>query len=126
MAPFTEKTIEFIKEATKQDDVKGVLLVVDSPGGLVTDSHQIYHELKKLSAVAFSPSLSRSDLRTYEKAPHGGGAKSLIVWCRQQESNSRPTDYKSVALPTELCRLFGGWRIIRHSAFPDKALCRVF
>ena len=26
-------------------------------------------------------------------------------WCRHQESNSGPTDYKSVALPTELCRL---------------------
>ena len=25
-------------------------------------------------------------------------------WCRQRESNSRPTDYKSVALPAELCR----------------------
>ena len=25
-------------------------------------------------------------------------------WCRHQESNSGPTDYKSVALPTELCR----------------------
>ncbi|MDG2390677.1 MAG: signal peptide peptidase SppA [Planctomycetaceae bacterium] len=49
MAPFTEKTIEFIQEAAKQEDVKGVLLVVDSPGGLVTDSHQIYHEMKKLS-----------------------------------------------------------------------------
>ena len=32
---------------------------------------------------------------TYEKAPHGGGAKSLILWCRHQESNSGPTDYKS-------------------------------
>ncbi len=28
-----------------------------------------------------------------------------FVWCRQNESNARPTDYKSVALPTELCRL---------------------
>ena len=27
-------------------------------------------------------------------------------WCRHQESNSGPTDYKSVALPTELCRRF--------------------
>ena len=27
-----------------------------------------------------------------------------FVWCRHQESNSGPTDYKSVALPTELCR----------------------
>ena len=27
-------------------------------------------------------------------------------WCRHQESNSGPTDYKSVALPTELRRQF--------------------
>ena len=27
-----------------------------------------------------------------------------FVWCRHQESNSGPTDYKSVALPTELYR----------------------
>jgi hypothetical protein len=27
-------------------------------------------------------------------------------WCRLQESNPRPTDYKSVALPTELNRPF--------------------
>src|SRR3546814_9645255 len=25
-------------------------------------------------------------------------------WCREQESNLRPTDYESVALPTELSR----------------------
>ena len=29
----------------------------------------------------------------------------LKYWCRNQESNSGPTDYKSVALPTELLRL---------------------
>ena len=29
---------------------------------------------------------------------------SLIEWCRHQDSNSGPTDYKSVALPTELYR----------------------
>ncbi len=28
----------------------------------------------------------------------------LFKWCRHQESNPGPTDYKSVALPTELCR----------------------
>ena len=27
-----------------------------------------------------------------------------FIWCRNQESNSGPTDYKSVALPTELLR----------------------
>jgi hypothetical protein len=29
---------------------------------------------------------------------------SLQKWCRQRESNSQPTDYKSVALPITLCR----------------------
>ncbi|OYW12647.1 MAG: hypothetical protein B7Z55_18125 [Planctomycetales bacterium 12-60-4] len=38
-----------IKHAAKSDDVKGVLLAVDSPGGFVADSHQIYHEMQKLS-----------------------------------------------------------------------------
>jgi hypothetical protein len=27
-----------------------------------------------------------------------------FIWCRHQESNPGPTDYKSVALPTELYR----------------------
>ena len=30
---------------------------------------------------------------------------SLGKWCRHEESNPGPTDYKSVALPTELYRL---------------------
>ena len=29
-------------------------------------------------------------------------------WCRQRESNSQPTDYKSVALPITLCRQMVG------------------
>ena len=37
----------------------------------------------------------------------------IAIWCRNQESNSGPTDYKSVALPTELLRLRakGGYSI---------------
>jgi len=45
MPPFTEQFIEQIDQATEDDDVKGMVLVVDSPGGLVADSHQIYHKL---------------------------------------------------------------------------------
>ena len=33
-----------------------------------------------------------------------------LNWSRQQESNPWPADYKSAALPSELCRQ--GWRII--------------
>jgi protease-4 len=48
MPPFTERTLEQIQKAADDDNVKGVVLAVDSPGGLVADSHQIYHALKKL------------------------------------------------------------------------------
>lgn len=49
MPPYTDRLIESIEKATKDDSVKGVLLVIDSPGGLVSDSHKIYHRLKLLS-----------------------------------------------------------------------------
>lgn len=50
MPPYTEHILKVIDDVEKDDAVKGVVLVVDSPGGLVSDSHQIYHRLKKLSA----------------------------------------------------------------------------
>lgn len=50
MPPFTERWLSQIEAATEDDDVKGVLLAVDSPGGLVADSHQIYHKLEQLRA----------------------------------------------------------------------------
>src|SRR5699024_8888175 len=40
--------------------------------------------------------LQTDDLQLFSRRP---------LWCRHQESNPGPTDYKSVALPTELCRL---------------------
>jgi len=48
MPPFTERWIDQIRDAAIDASVKGVLLEIDSPGGLVADSHQIYHELQKL------------------------------------------------------------------------------
>lgn len=47
--PFTEKIIKAIEAARDDEKVKGVVLAVDSPGGLVPDSHQIYVKLKELS-----------------------------------------------------------------------------
>ncbi|WP_417847692.1 signal peptide peptidase SppA [Thalassoglobus sp.] len=49
MNPYTDRIIKAIKKAAKDDEVKGVLLVIDSPGGLVSDSHEIYHQIKILS-----------------------------------------------------------------------------
>lgn len=48
MPPFTERIMDTIDYLKDEDDVKGVLLVVDSPGGLVADSHEIYHRLTQL------------------------------------------------------------------------------
>lgn len=50
MPPFTERTLDMIKLAEEDEHVKGVILSIDSPGGFVADSHQIYHRLKKLSS----------------------------------------------------------------------------
>ncbi len=49
MPPFTERIIDLVETARDDDDVKGVVLSIDSPGGLVADSHQIYHRLRQLS-----------------------------------------------------------------------------
>ena len=40
-------------------------------------------------------------------------------WCRLSDSNTRPDDYESSALPTELKRLRGRARIIRPGGRPD-------
>jgi protease-4 len=48
--PYTERLLKQIEKAHDDEDVKGAILVIDSPGGLVADSHQIYRELKLLSA----------------------------------------------------------------------------
>lgn len=55
MPPFTERILKQIAKAKDDDHVKGVLLVIDSPGGLVADSHQIYHELEKLTGEKKKP-----------------------------------------------------------------------
>ena len=51
---------------------------------------------------------SKSMTADLQSAPFGRSGTPpnflLLEWCRHQESNSGPTDYKSVALPTELCR----------------------
>lgn len=49
MPPYTEKVFDVIKKIDEDDSVKGVILAIDSPGGLVADSHEIYHKLQALA-----------------------------------------------------------------------------
>ena len=53
--PFTGHILKAVEQAGRDDHVKGVVLVVDSPGGLVADSHEIYHELRKLNQDHHKP-----------------------------------------------------------------------
>jgi len=48
MPPFTEHLLKAIKHIKEDKNIKGVLLVIDSPGGLVADSDQIYRKLVDL------------------------------------------------------------------------------
>jgi protease-4 len=49
MPPLTARVKKDIKKAREDKLVKAVVLQVNSPGGLVSDSHEIYHELQKLA-----------------------------------------------------------------------------
>ena len=50
MPPFSDRVLKAIKKAKDDERVKGVVLAVDSPGGTVAHSHQIYHRLQELAA----------------------------------------------------------------------------
>ncbi len=47
--PFTERWLRQLKRATEDKTVKGVVLAIDSPGGFVADSHQLYREIQELA-----------------------------------------------------------------------------
>ena len=48
MAPNTQRILRRIQQAKDDKDVKAVLLSINSPGGAVADSHEIYHRLVEL------------------------------------------------------------------------------
>lgn len=48
MPPYTERILDAIDRISEDDQVRGVVLSIDSPGGLVADSHRIYKHLVKL------------------------------------------------------------------------------
>ena len=42
-----------------------------------------------------------------------------LTWCRPEDLNPQPTDYKSVALPIELGRLLKWWRMTGSNRRPS-------
>jgi protease-4 len=55
MPPYTERWLKAVETIEKDDAVKGVVVRVDSPGGLVADSHQLYHALQRLREETGKP-----------------------------------------------------------------------
>ena len=49
------KFLEDLKKYSKDDDIKGVILQVNSPGGIVGPSQEIYHELKRVRTELKKP-----------------------------------------------------------------------
>jgi protease IV len=79
MPPFTERIIKSIRRARDDDSVKGAILVIDSPGGLVADSQQIYHELKRLAdKKPMSVVMQRMAASGGYYIAMGGGPKATI------------------------------------------------
>ena len=50
---------------------------------------------------------------------------TVTTWCRNAESNCGPTDYESVALPTELSRHISGRRILCRRRNSSSAARRI-
>lgn len=48
MPPYSDHTLKAIEKISQDDNVKGVVVAIDSPGGLVADSHRIYEALAEL------------------------------------------------------------------------------
>lgn len=55
MPPLTGRVLSMIDRAEQDDSVQGVVLLIDSPGGLVSDSHQIYHRLEQYRQDSGNP-----------------------------------------------------------------------
>lgn len=47
--PFTARWLKILERAREDDSVRGVVLAIDSPGGFVADSHQLYREIQRLA-----------------------------------------------------------------------------
>ena len=61
-------------------------------------SVNVYRNLSRKAADLLAITLAE------RRASQKNAYDSLYYWCRKEESNLRPTDYESVALPTELFR----------------------
>lgn len=68
----TKKVLENIENATKNRDIKGVLFVVNSPGGAVAPSIEISYAIKRLAAM--------KPVITYAQGTLASGSYYASIW----------------------------------------------
>jgi len=55
MPPLTGRVISMIDLVEEDESVRGLVLAIDSPGGMVADSHKIYHRLEQYRSETGNP-----------------------------------------------------------------------
>lgn len=68
----SEKVLENLEDATKNSNIKGVLFVVNSPGGSVAPSIEISYAIKRLAAV--------KPVITYAQGTIASGSYYASIW----------------------------------------------
>ncbi len=79
--PLTGRVISIVDRIEEDESIRGLLLAIDSPGGLVADSHQIYHRLEKYRSKTGNPvwvSMSRMATSGGLYVAMGGGPQSRV------------------------------------------------
>jgi len=75
----SKKVLESIEDATKNGDIKGVLFVVNSPGGSVAPSIEISYAIKRLAAV--------KPVITYAEGSLASGSYYASIWSHKIFAN---------------------------------------
>jgi len=73
------KVLEEIEEATKDDKIKGVLLVIDSPGGAVAPSVEVAYAIKRLK--------EKKPVIVYAKGTLASGSYYASIWANEIIAN---------------------------------------
>ena len=85
------------------------------------EHHLASPQIEPLQLKTYRAPTPPRNLVTASKTKRPPNWGPFCFWCRHQESNSGPTDYKSVALPTELCRLIVSLVAARGALFAFRA-----
>lgn len=75
-----QKFLKNLRKYSREDKIKGVLIRLDSPGGSVATSQEIYHEFRKIHMILKKPVvISAGSMMTSGALYAAAGASSIVV-----------------------------------------------